>query len=238
MVAVLIGIAAIVFWRLNRSGEDQSSKKANLLDPAKRPSAPPTGRKRTAPRPMPKKPHLSQEFFASKYKEAVDRGDKRPGAAAFRAGTDAFFDHNIEFGKAKAAKEGITLKEVRELTYFGFLVMQSQRLDAAEGVLGKKLTPEQGKLLGDLQSSRNKDFTKNLRSMVKRDVSEENRWAFIRQTQDQYMKEYLAISGMTASQFDRMLSGGAALPPDVMPPPRKYDGQEDNQSRPVAPSDK
>ena len=232
LTAVVIGIAIAValVWR-SRSGDSAADTRPDLLAPPHKPRKPPE-HPNTNPTPMPERPKLPPTFFDDKYREAVARGDKRPGAAAFRAGTDAFFDYNIEFGKAQAAKERLSLEEVKELTYFGFLVMQSQRTDAIEETLGRDLTEEQNALLQNLQMDRNVDFKDTIRQMVADGAAEPARWAYIDQTRDQYMTEYLAITGMTEEQFDMMLAGGAAMPPDELPPPRPY---TEDKARPGAP---
>lgn len=66
---------------------------------------------RSLPRPMPKRLRRVTSGPARKHLATVD----------------AFIAYNKAFAEAQAAEQGVTVAEVADYTFFGFLVMQSQQ---------------------------------------------------------------------------------------------------------------
>jgi len=130
-----------------------------------------------------------------------------PGVAAFRVTTDAYVDYNMEDAKAKAAAEGITVDEVRELTYFGHLALRSQQWQDVQEILGVELSAEQKQNARAVLDGANTDFKAQMRELVKNGASEAERWELIRATQENYLKEYFAVTGLDANMLDRLLGG-------------------------------
>ena len=162
---------------------------------------------------------------AQTYSEARSLGNERPGDAAFRATIDAFMIYNRKFAEAQARAEKITVDEVRELTYFGFLVMETQRWSEVEDILGRELSAEERQLGEQLMHRYNREFKDEIRALVRKNADIEKRWELIRSTQERYKREYFALTGMNGTQLDDLLAGditrtGAPIatpPPDDIP---------------------
>lgn len=204
----LVAALAVFGYYWLRSSASESRSALEVIDPRYDPSKGPSlTHVRPKPLPMPKTPPADYEGAARAYAEALADGKQNPGAAAFRVTTDAYVDYNMEFAKQKADEEGITVDEVRELTYFGLLVMRTQQWGAIEDILGTELTDEQ-KTLGDaLTQSANQDFKAQMRELVANGATLEERQAFVKQTEEDYLREYFALTGMTAQQLDQLLGG-------------------------------
>ncbi len=188
---------------------------------------------------MPELPPEAAEVQARTYEEAVAQGSETPGDVAFRATIDAFMTYNQKLAEAQAEAEGITIEEIHELTYFGFLALQTQRWPDVEDLIDRELTEEERTLGADLLRTTNQEFKEQLRQLVAEGAPESERWELIRSTQARYRREYFAITGMTPELLDQLLAGDltrdyapavtpipeniepAELPPDVGPRPER-----------------
>jgi hypothetical protein len=223
----VIAVAAIALWP--RPAKTEPVPVAEVSGRPIRPPPPGTKRERV---PMPSMPDLDPAWFVAKYADAKDRGAEKPGEAAFRATIDVFMETNAEFAKAKAEKEGLTLKEVEELTYFGYLAMQSMMFGEVERLLGHPLGEDQKAALEDLMHGLNQEFTEGMHERVAAGATEAERWAYIQETEASYLQQYLAGTGLSAAQFDDLLAGDASkmyspgstpLPdPSELPPERPH----------------
>ena len=136
------------------------------------------------------------------------RADGRPpGEAAFRAMIHAFIEYNLEFAKAQAAKEGITVAEVEELTYLGYLVMATQRLSDVEDVTGRVYTDAERAHVASLMGEHNVAFKDTLRAAVARGAAEAERWQLIRAAEAAYLEDLYAATGLDADGLDSLLAG-------------------------------
>jgi hypothetical protein len=144
--------------------------------------------------------------------EESARGAARPGLAAFRTFTDRYVDANLAFAERQAASEGITVREVRELTHLGMLVLATQRVSDVEEMLGKDLAAGDEEALASLMRTANQDFKAKLRELVERGADEAERWALIRRTEARYLADFYATTGMTEELLDDLLAGNMLLP--------------------------
>jgi hypothetical protein len=174
------------------------------------------------PRPTvvePRSPEISNAWKAEMTEKL--RGNPAPGEAAFAAYSDRFIDENLAMAEEQARAEGITLPEVRALTRLGLLVMSTQRLADVEEVLGRELPPETKDALEDMVQRENGAFKDQMRAMVAKGASEEQRWDLIRAADARYREEFFKLSGMTPELLDDMLAGNLLLPgaPGATPDP-------------------
>jgi hypothetical protein len=140
------------------------------------------------------------------YAQAVThRTSDTPGHDAFRRMSDRFVRHNLDAAKAQAAKEGLTLEEVRELTYFGQVVQHTQRWGEVEAILGRPPTSEEMEQASTLMHELDAELEKRMRAAVASGDNEAQRKPLIAEMQSRYEREYLAITGMTAEQLDDLL---------------------------------
>jgi hypothetical protein len=187
--------------------------------------ADPRGRALMQDPPTMPKPAVAPSVGA--YRSAIAHGDGHPGAASFRADIDAYCDFNRDAVEAQARTEGITVGEVRELTYFGFVAMRTTQRQTVEGALGRALSTDESRKLDELLAGENQDFTSQMRGLVDRGASEDERWQLIRDFEDQYQQQYAMLFGMSSTQFDLMLAPDPAAPagapavelPSDVPPP-------------------
>jgi hypothetical protein len=220
----LIAAAAAVFWFWPREPASQPSAAAgqpSLLYP-ERPSEPPVpGRDQPRRAPMPELPPRASEIQAKAFAEARAVGDAQPGEKAFRATVDAFMTYNRAFAEEQARTEGVTVEEVSELTYFGLLVLQTQRWGEVEELAGRSLNEEERALGEELMHTANAEFKSGMRKLVADDAPPEARWKLIRDTQARYLREYFALTGMTPALLDDLLAGDIAREgaPVATPPP-------------------
>lgn len=148
----------------------------------------------------------SHEAGTRVYAEAVAAGDKTPGEKAFRADAEAFFEFNGDLGEEKAAKEGITTDELKELTYMGLLAMHIRRWEEVERVTGKTLSDE-ARAQGDaLIFSASNELKAAIRGQVAKSESPEVRWETIRKLQASFVEKYRAITQVSPEDFDRLLA--------------------------------
>jgi hypothetical protein len=225
-------VAAYFLWFRGDSGPAQASNQAVDGDwrPA-RPDLPPEpGRDQPRRLREPQLPPNAGETHAAAYEQARSQGSARPGEAAFRATVDAFVEYNKSFAEAQARQEGLTVAEVRELTYFGLMAQETQRWSEVEDVLGRTLTEDERQAAEELMHTANSEFKARMRELVARNASEEDRWELIQATQERYQREYFALTGMTSELLDDLLAGditrkGAPIatpPPAEMPPGPEY----------------
>lgn len=229
-IGVVVAVAVAAFFLL-RPKKDENEQTL-LAAPVKPDRPPPPGAKRERV-PMPTWPKVDRHALKKTYDEAKAAGVEQPGDVTFRSGIDAFMAYNMEFARAKMKEEGLSMKEVEELTYFGFKVMTSQVPSVIEDATGTAMSEEQLQLLDDLKMGANKDFTETMRTMVADGASEQERWAYIKQTDENYMAQYFAITGMTPEQWDDVLVMSAIEVeiPDTIEP-RPY---AETQPRPSGP---
>jgi hypothetical protein len=179
--------------------------------PGGRPAQPPGPKRPGSPGlPHPVMPVLSPEAKAQIAEQV--RGQERPGTAAFRAISDRYVDENLELATRQAASEGLTMPEFRELTYFGLMVMATQRIEDVEAITGHALTADERTRLGQLMQGANTEFKDTMRALVARGGGEAERWALIRSTQAHYQTELFKLTGLDAGALDDLLAGNAALP--------------------------
>lgn len=210
VTAVAVGIVTVVVKVLDPDPGPPSRRPPSPME-AVRPRQPPGPNDPKPPRPPePRMPQLSPAEKAQLAEQV--RGKDRPGEAAFRAVSDRYVDENLDLAKRQAQAEGLTLDQVRELTYFGLLVLATQRVPELEAMLGKPLTEAQREALGKLMQTANAGFREAMRGLVARGGSEEERWTLIRSTEASYQAELFRISGLDAERLDDMLAGDLTLP--------------------------
>lgn len=155
---------------------------------------------------------------AAAYARAQAEG-RPPGEAAFRAMIHAFVQYNAAFAEAQAAKERITVAEVEELTYLGYLVMATQRLADVEELTGRTYTPDERAHIEGLMREHDSAFKEQLRAAVARGAPEAERWQLIRATEAAYLDDLRAATGLDADQLDGLLAGDLAKPGAPMTTP-------------------
>jgi hypothetical protein len=148
---------------------------------------------------------------AAAYQRAKDDG-RPPGEAAFRAMIHAFIQYNAKFAEAQAAKEHLTVAEVEELTYFGYLVMATQRLSDVEELTGRTYTDDERARIASLMGAHNEAFKDAMHAAVERSAPEAERWQLIRTTEAAYLDDLRAATGLDAEQLDGLLAGDLAKP--------------------------
>jgi hypothetical protein len=222
-VAVVAAAVALFFlWPRDPGSEHSAAASKGAVQQPERPRTPPVpGRDEPRGVPMPTMPPQVSEMQARILAEAKARGDERPGEKAFRATVDAFMEYNRHFAEAQAKEEGITVKEVGELTYFGFMVMQTQRWGEIEELVGHELSEDERALGEELMHTINGEFKAAMRKLVADDAPEAARWKLIRDTQERYLREYYALTGMTPALLDDLLAGDLSRSgaPIATPPP-------------------
>jgi hypothetical protein len=148
----------------------------------------------------------SHEVGAKAYADAVAAGEKNPGEKAFRADALAFFEHNGDLGEEKAAKEGITIDELKELTVLGLVAMHIRRWDAVARLTGRELTPDERARGDELVFSASKELKAAIRAHVANGDSAEARWATIRKLEASFIEKYKALVGISPEDYDRLLA--------------------------------
>ncbi|MEM9491049.1 MAG: hypothetical protein AAGC55_18010 [Myxococcota bacterium] len=215
LVAIaVVGVVLFATYRLwpdepeatTRAPAPKAAAKSPLLNP-QRPATPPAPGQRLPRPPEPQPPPLEPDFLANVYRDAIKAGDDRPGEAAFRANVDAFIEYNAKFAEAQARDEGITVDEVRELTFFGFMAMQTQRWPDVEDLIGRELSEDERMTGEELMHETNREFKQAMRALVADGASEDKRWQLIRTTQAEYRRAYFAITGMNDELLDALLAG-------------------------------
>lgn len=229
---VVAAVAAYFVWFRGdpRVSAPPADSVASDWTPA-RPDRPPVpGRDKPRRVREPKMPPNVSQIHAEAYNEAKNAGTAQPGETAFRATVDAFVDYNKSFAEAQAKQEGLTIPEVRELTYFGFMVQETQRWPEVEDILGREFSADERQAAEQLMHAANSEFKTKMRDLVAKNASEEARWELIQATQERYKSEYFELTGMTPALLDDLLAGditrkGAPIatpPPENIPPGPEY----------------
>ncbi|MFO0576439.1 MAG: hypothetical protein U1A78_20735 [Polyangia bacterium] len=223
-LAVLGGL--LLWWRSVRPvpGTTAAGQPLSPLLHPVRPATPPVeGRDVPQPAPEPKLPPDRAQIHSAAYAKAVAAGAERPGEAAFRATIDAFMRHNQAFADAQAAEEGISVAEVHELTYFGYLVLQTQQWPEIEALTGHPVGTEARERAEQLMHDVNAEFKAAMRKLVADKAPDEARWKLIRDVQERYKREYFALTGMNAELLDDLLAGDPSRPgaPSATPIPER-----------------
>jgi hypothetical protein len=221
VAVVAAAVALFFFWPRDRASEQSAAASKGAVQQPQRPRTPPAPGDRPSPVPMPEMPPQVSEMQARIYAAARSAGEERPGDKAFRATVDAFMEYNRHFAEAQAVEQGITVKEVAELTYFGFLVLQTQRWSEVEELAGHELSEDERALGEELMHTTNREFKAALRKLVDGKAPEEARWKLIRDAQERYLREYYALTGMNPTLLDDLLAGDLSRTgaPIATPPP-------------------
>lgn len=242
LTALLVLVLALVggwsLWRSSAPPPSLPPQPSPLLHPV-RPATPPVeGRDAPRPAPDPQLPPDRKQIHSAAYAQAVANGDERPGEKAFRATVDAFVTHNRSFAEAQAAEEKISIAEVHELTYFGFLVLQTQQWPEVEALTGHELGAKERERAESLMHDTNTAFKAALRKLVAEGAPEAARWKLIRETQESYKREYAAITGMTPELLDDLLAGDPSRPgaPSATPIPGNLGPAPPPEPKPVRPA--
>lgn len=217
LVAVAVTVAAaggILWWRSrDGAGTTTASKEpprvaapAGASRPATLPTLPSGADERN--RAMERAPVAlqSHEVGIKTYADAVAAGDPNPGEKAFRADALAFFEFNGDLGEEKAAKEGVTLDELKELTYMGLLAMHIRRWDTVGRLTGRELTPEEQVKGDELVFSASNSLKAAIREHVAKGDSPEARWETIRKHQASFVEQYKALVKISPEDYDRLLA--------------------------------
>lgn len=215
VLSAVVAAGVILMLRRSATTSPVSSATAERAEPS---AAPSSSRPRQPPGPdgkrpavrAPRSPELTPQWRAELTQQV--RGLERPGEAAFSAYADRFVDENLELAQEQARAEGLTLPEVRALTRLGLMVMATQRLDEVEDVLGKELSAETKRALGELVHQQNDEFKRHMRELVGKGAPEAERWQVIGAADQRFREAFLATAGMTAEQFDDLLAGNLLLP--------------------------
>ena len=237
VLAVALVGAVAWYWRARTESDDARSSdsvtaamrqmmaNAAAEDPNPvRPSKPPVpGRDEPFSLPEPQPPPDMNDVRAKAYAEAAERGDPHPAEAAFRKAISAFVEYNRQFADAQAQKEGLTLDEVKELTYFGFLAQQTQRWPEVEQILGQPVDAATRSAAEQLLHELNAEFKASMRSLVSSGATADQRWQLIRDVQARYREAYYATTGMNETLLQDLLAGdlGRKYPMSQTPPPEK-----------------
>lgn len=148
----------------------------------------------------------SHQVGAKIYADAVAAGEPHPGEKAFRADALAFFDHNADLGEEKAAREGITVDELKELTVLGLVAMQIRRWDAVSSLIGRELSPDERARGDELVFSASKELKAAIREHVAKGDPPEARWATIHKLQASFIDRYKALVRIDDAGYDRLLA--------------------------------
>jgi hypothetical protein len=129
------------------------------------------------------------------------------------------------------AKEGITLDQTKELTYFALAVLESQDWDVVEDLTGHPIEEEARRQVATEMRRR----SQQMRDEVLAGRDEEERWAAIERVENGYLSEYYRITGMNPELLDQLLlqsvnsnqiwETASAVAPDA--PPRVPSGAKD-----------
>ncbi len=215
-VAAAIAVGGGVLWWYSRGGSEATAsagaparpraEEPAAAGPAAAPSLPPAAAERN--RRISREPAAlpSRDTGAKVYASAVAAGERNPGEKAFRADALAFFDHNADLGEEKAAKEGITTDELKELTYMGLLAMHIRRWDEVAQLTGHELTADERARGDELVFSASNELKAAIREHVAKGHSEEARWSTIRKLQASFLERYKALVRISPEAYDRLLS--------------------------------
>ncbi len=169
--------------------------------------APAAAYTRTAPPALPVMPDIDRDRVADAYARAVMAGSETPGMAAFRSHTDAFVDHNRPLVADKARAEGLTPREIGELTAFALLARQSQNWPVVEMLVGHPIDDGIRDLVAGLVRGDSEEMKMSLREHVAAGDGADARWQTIERIEQHYLDEYYALTGMDATKLDSLLAG-------------------------------
>lgn len=216
-------VAAVMVGR-DRPAPARAAAPELVTAPRKPALPPPPGMARTRV-PSPEMPRNAGEVGRAAYERAKAEG-RPPGEAAFRATIRAFIEYNRAFAEAQAAKEHLTVEEVEELTYLGFMVQATQRLSEVAAITGRDYGDAEREQIAGLMRVANDDFKTAMRDAVARGADADARWQLIRDTEDRYRSQFFAMTGLDADGFDGLLAGDLArtgapiateIPTDIEP---------------------
>lgn len=125
-----------------------------------------------------------------------------PGERALRAEAEVFVRLNAAAAEEKAAREGITVDEIGELTYLGLLAMRIRQWDAVEQQLGYPLPPAIRTEADDLVFASSDVLEATIRTHVARGDPPAVRWASIRDSEDAFVEAYVALVGLDPAGLD------------------------------------
>lgn len=180
-------------------------------EPASAPGAGARDALKAKARPLPKPPPTREKAQAA-YAAAVAQLSSTPGAIALRADADAFFEFNLEQAKEKAARDGVSLDELREMTHLGLLATRLRQWEDVEAALGKPL-PEGAAARGEeLIVQYSGEVKRATRDPANRDASPEERKAMIDELGQRFLADYLELTGLTPAQYDQLLGAPYQLP--------------------------
>jgi hypothetical protein len=231
---VIAGVAALGAWAAGRAAAGgagaaptSAPAPADEAPPLAPSAAPPVGaapRERLRPgreRPPARQPEAlpTHDVGLRAYQKALRDGDKTPGETAFRAEAKAFFDHNAQIAAEKAAKKGISVGELSELTYLGLLGMYLQRWDQVDQVAKKPLSPEDRGRGEELVVAASDALKATLDADVAKGSDEEARWQTIRTHEAKFLEQYRALTGLSPEEFDRLLALSFEAQGDKPPAP-------------------
>jgi hypothetical protein len=162
------------------------------------------GWKLLAPAPPAPRPAVRPGVVA--YTSAIAADQKHPGALSFRADTDFYCEHNQSAVADQARKEGITVDEVKELTYFGFAMMRMTQPHKIADVIGRQLSAEESEWLGDWLARENTRFQDEMHDAVDAGASVEQRWDLIHSAEQRTIAELKQTFGMSDDQIDALLA--------------------------------
>lgn len=148
--------------------------------------------------------------------------DTHPGAASFRAASDAVIDLNRALAEEKAAKKGLTLEEIRETNYLAMIILRSMQWPLVEKILARTIGPEDQQWGQDRMAAVNRELNGELRRLVDEGAPVEERMQAIRDATQEYIAGYCEAFAMTEAQFDQLLAaspfGEDDTPADPLPP--------------------
>lgn len=213
LAIIFLGVVVVAVWGLRGRGATARpapppSDPVSVSDAPVKPRLPPKPGAPHVRLPTPEMPPDVATIAAAAYAGATTR----PGEAAFRATVRAFIAYNARFAEVQAAKEGITIGEVEELTYLGFLVQATQRLDDVAELTGRTYSDAERAQIGALMGAHNDAFKASMRAAVARGAGETERWQLIRDTEAGYLDDFRAATGLDDDQLDGLLAGDLAKP--------------------------
>lgn len=220
-------VAAVVVGREASPASTRPAADPGLVTAPRKPARPPppgTPRVRVQ---SPEMPPNAGDVGRAAYADAKAAG-RPPGEAAFRATVRAFIEYNRAFAEAQAAREHLTVEEVEELTYLGFMVQATQRLSEVADITGRDYGDAEREQVAGLMRVANDDFKTAMRDAVARGADADERWRLIRDTEDRYRTQLFALTGLDADGLDGLLAGDLArtgapiateIPADIEPRP-------------------
>jgi hypothetical protein len=194
--AVLIALGALAVVLATRGKAPAASSPSKSLAKTAGGSTP-AGRSRRARAGHTLRPHGFDEASATP--------TTTPGVAAFREYTDDYVQMHIDDAQEHMANEGISLEETKELTYFAFVVLESQDWDVVEDLTGHPIEEEARRQASVEMRRRSQQMRDEVLEQVRSGEGEEARWATIGRVESGYLAEYYRITGMNPELLDQLL---------------------------------